>query len=238
EGEYILKVPICTSLLRSADNSCEISWLTCLLKDLQVQVPTPVPILCDNASTIALASNPIHHARTKHIEIDCHFVINKIKAGDIFTKGLSRALHYNRIKAWNSSYRELTNCRKNTFKTELTNLDSVLDRGEGIDTDVTIRSDVVRILQDIEKTEAMEVAQKAKIKWAVEGYENSKYRRKPRDILQEIDESLCGGEHTGSDWTGPPDRIKHVAGDVAGDEPESTPEYGYDGNRKSGVSDG
>nr|GFA84289.1 RNA-directed DNA polymerase, eukaryota [Tanacetum cinerariifolium] len=33
-----------------------------------------------------------------------------------------------RIKAWNSSYRELTNCRKNTLKTELTNLDSTLDR--------------------------------------------------------------------------------------------------------------
>nr|GFC99665.1 RNA-directed DNA polymerase, eukaryota [Tanacetum cinerariifolium] len=47
--------------------------------------------------------------------------------------------------------------------------------GEGIDTDVTRRSDVVRILQDIEKTEAMEVAQKAKIKWAVVGDENSKY---------------------------------------------------------------
>nr|GFD10481.1 RNA-directed DNA polymerase, eukaryota, reverse transcriptase zinc-binding domain protein [Tanacetum cinerariifolium] len=80
-----------------------------------------------------------------------------------------------RIKAWNSSYRELTNYRKNTLKTELTNLDSVLDRGEGIDTDVTRRSDVVRILQDIEKTEAMEVAHKAKIKWTVEGDENSKY---------------------------------------------------------------
>nr|GEY79025.1 RNA-directed DNA polymerase, eukaryota, reverse transcriptase zinc-binding domain protein [Tanacetum cinerariifolium] len=71
--------------------------------------------------------------------------------------------------------KELTNCRKNTLKTELANLDSVLDRGEGIDTDVTRRSNVVRILQDIEKTEAMEVAQKAKIKWAVEGDENSKY---------------------------------------------------------------
>nr|GFA69439.1 RNA-directed DNA polymerase, eukaryota, reverse transcriptase zinc-binding domain protein [Tanacetum cinerariifolium] len=80
-----------------------------------------------------------------------------------------------RIKAWNSSYKELTNCRKNTFKTELINLDSFLDRGEGIVTDVTRRSDVVCILQDIEKTEAMEVAQKAKIKWAVEGDENSKY---------------------------------------------------------------
>nr|GEZ73764.1 RNA-directed DNA polymerase, eukaryota [Tanacetum cinerariifolium] len=91
-----------------------------------------------------------------------------------------------RIKVWNSSYRELTNCRKNTLKTELTNLDSVLDRGVGIDTDVTRRSDVVRILQDIEKTEAMEVAQKAKIKWAVEGGENSKYYHGAVDLKREV----------------------------------------------------
>ncbi|GKE20216.1 retrovirus-related pol polyprotein from transposon RE1, partial [Tanacetum coccineum] len=65
------------------DNTCEISWLTYLLKDLYIKRSTPVPIFCNNASTIALASNPIHHARTKHIEIDCHFVRNKIKAGDI-----------------------------------------------------------------------------------------------------------------------------------------------------------
>nr|GEX91982.1 RNA-directed DNA polymerase, eukaryota [Tanacetum cinerariifolium] len=61
-----------------------------------------------------------------------------------------------RIKAWSSSYRELVNYRKNTLKTELTNLDLVLDIGEGINTDVTKRSDVVRILQDIKKTEAIE----------------------------------------------------------------------------------
>nr|GEW26114.1 ribonuclease H-like domain-containing protein [Tanacetum cinerariifolium] len=105
-----------------ADNSCAnpvlilkdlqgvgTSLISCFLKDLQVSVPTPAPILCDNASTIALDSNPIHHARTKHIKIGCHFIRNKIKAGDIlplfvpskfqvadiFIKSLSRALHYN-----------------------------------------------------------------------------------------------------------------------------------------------
>ena len=92
-----------------ADCTCELSWLKCLLQDLHVQVPTPTLVMCDNASTIALASNPIHHARSKHIEIDCHFVRDKVKQGqiapcfvpskfqvaDILTKGLSRALHFN-----------------------------------------------------------------------------------------------------------------------------------------------
>ncbi|GJT85353.1 retrovirus-related pol polyprotein from transposon TNT 1-94 [Tanacetum coccineum] len=92
-----------------ADSTCEISWLKSLLVDLQVTVPTPSLVMCDNVSTIAFANNPIHHARTKHIEIDCHFVRDKIRQGhispcfvpskfqlaDILTKGLSRVLHYN-----------------------------------------------------------------------------------------------------------------------------------------------
>ncbi|GJY24970.1 retrovirus-related pol polyprotein from transposon TNT 1-94 [Tanacetum coccineum] len=48
---------------------------------LQIFTSTLVPILCDNQSSIALAANPVQHARTKHIEIDCHFVREKIKAG-------------------------------------------------------------------------------------------------------------------------------------------------------------
>ncbi|GJU39740.1 homogeneously-staining region [Tanacetum coccineum] len=92
-----------------ADCTCEITWLQCLFKDLQVHTPTPTHIFCDNGSTIALASNPVHYARTKHIEIDCHFVRDKIKnkqvicifipsrlqAADVLTKGLPKALHYN-----------------------------------------------------------------------------------------------------------------------------------------------
>nr|GEU33820.1 hypothetical protein [Tanacetum cinerariifolium] len=46
--------------------TCELSWLTCLFQDLQLQVNQPITILCDNASSIALASNPVQHARTKH----------------------------------------------------------------------------------------------------------------------------------------------------------------------------
>ncbi|GJR09037.1 retrovirus-related pol polyprotein from transposon TNT 1-94 [Tanacetum coccineum] len=65
-----------------ADSTCEISWLKSLLLDLQVTVPT-LMVMCDNVSTIALANNPIHHARTKHIEIDCDFVREKIRQGQI-----------------------------------------------------------------------------------------------------------------------------------------------------------
>ncbi|GJQ96618.1 retrovirus-related pol polyprotein from transposon RE1 [Tanacetum coccineum] len=66
-----------------ADCTCEITWLLSLLQDLQIQPPKPIPIYCDNQSSIDLASNPIQHARTKHIEIDCHFVREKIKSGHI-----------------------------------------------------------------------------------------------------------------------------------------------------------
>ncbi|GJS67753.1 retrovirus-related pol polyprotein from transposon TNT 1-94 [Tanacetum coccineum] len=50
--------------------TCELTWLLCLFRNLKVNIPTPMNILCDNESAKALASNPIQHARTKHIELD------------------------------------------------------------------------------------------------------------------------------------------------------------------------
>ncbi|GKE49579.1 cysteine-rich receptor-like protein kinase 8 [Tanacetum coccineum] len=45
-----------------ADCPCKITWLKCLFKDLKLRVQGPIPIYCDNSSTIAHASNPIQHA--------------------------------------------------------------------------------------------------------------------------------------------------------------------------------
>ncbi|GKA85921.1 cysteine-rich receptor-like protein kinase 8 [Tanacetum coccineum] len=64
-----------------ADATCEVSWLKCLFKNLGITTLSPTTIYCDNASAIALASNPVQHARTKHIEIDCHFVRDEIRQG-------------------------------------------------------------------------------------------------------------------------------------------------------------
>jgi hypothetical protein len=86
-----------------AVTTAELFWIRMLLKELCVFLPTPPILWCDNVSALALASNPIYHARTKHIEVDYHFIREKVlhgdivlkfistldQAADIFTKGLS-----------------------------------------------------------------------------------------------------------------------------------------------------
>ncbi|KAK2980817.1 hypothetical protein RJ640_020469 [Escallonia rubra] len=53
-------------------------WLRQLLRDLDVFLPQPVVVYCDNVSATYLAKHPVFHARTKHIEIDFHFVREKV----------------------------------------------------------------------------------------------------------------------------------------------------------------
>ena len=48
--------------------------------ELGFRQPGPMPMHCDNQSAIYIAQNPVFHERTKHIEIDCHFV------RDVWTK--------------------------------------------------------------------------------------------------------------------------------------------------------
>jgi hypothetical protein len=76
-----------------------------LFKELKVFLSTAPILRCDNLSALALASNPVCHARTKHIEVDYHFIREKVlnrdvllkfistgdQIADIFTKGLSSA---------------------------------------------------------------------------------------------------------------------------------------------------
>ena len=64
-----------------AMTTCELQWLTFLLKDLGIPYIELTTLFCDNQSTIQIASNPIFHERTKHIEIDCHIFREKITAG-------------------------------------------------------------------------------------------------------------------------------------------------------------
>uniref|UniRef100_A0A803MYU8 Reverse transcriptase Ty1/copia-type domain-containing protein n=1 Tax=Chenopodium quinoa TaxID=63459 RepID=A0A803MYU8_CHEQI len=61
--------------------SSEVAWSVRLLEELGVQNLKPVTLHCDNQSAIHIAKNPVHHERTKHIEIDVHFTRDKVLEG-------------------------------------------------------------------------------------------------------------------------------------------------------------
>uniref|UniRef100_A0A2N9HX12 Reverse transcriptase Ty1/copia-type domain-containing protein n=1 Tax=Fagus sylvatica TaxID=28930 RepID=A0A2N9HX12_FAGSY len=66
-----------------ADTTTELLWLRWLLQDLGIDCSTTVPIHCDNRSAIQIAHNDVFHERTKHIEIDCHFVRHHLLQGTL-----------------------------------------------------------------------------------------------------------------------------------------------------------
>jgi hypothetical protein len=86
-----------------AHGICELLWLKILLKELGYDCNESMSLYCDNKAAINIAHNPVQHDRTKHIEIDRHFIKEKLRAGlicipyvksgeqlaDILTKGVS-----------------------------------------------------------------------------------------------------------------------------------------------------
>ena len=86
---------------------CEVMWLKQLLKDLGLKCLGQTPVHCDNQAALAIAANPVHHEKTKHVDIDCHFIRDKTTEGvitptyipskqqlaDVFTKLLPTQQH-------------------------------------------------------------------------------------------------------------------------------------------------
>ncbi|WVZ56685.1 hypothetical protein U9M48_007179 [Paspalum notatum var. saurae] len=58
----------------AANGVAEASWLRQLLAKLHSPLPKRTLVYCDNDSAVYLSTNPVQHQRTKHVEIDLHFV--------------------------------------------------------------------------------------------------------------------------------------------------------------------
>ncbi|XP_019450640.1 PREDICTED: uncharacterized protein LOC109352909 [Lupinus angustifolius] len=61
-----------------ASTSCELQWITYLMQSLQIVYTSPALLYCDNTSACHIANNNVFHERTKHIEIDCHVVRERL----------------------------------------------------------------------------------------------------------------------------------------------------------------
>jgi hypothetical protein len=84
----------------------ESCWVRQILQELHRPIHHATIVYCDNVSAVYMSANPVHHRRTKHIELDIHFVREKVAIGDvrvlhvpsssqfadIFTKGLPTLL--------------------------------------------------------------------------------------------------------------------------------------------------
>jgi hypothetical protein len=57
--------------------TAELYWLRMLFRELRLQLTIPPTLWCDNLGALSLASNPVNHAPTKHIEVDYHFTREK-----------------------------------------------------------------------------------------------------------------------------------------------------------------
>ena len=68
--------------------TCELSYLTYLLKDLQVPNPKPTNLHYDNQTILHIVVNPIYHELTKHIKLECHITQERIKRREVKTTQL------------------------------------------------------------------------------------------------------------------------------------------------------
>ena len=65
---------------------CELKWIKNVLYTMGIDHQGPMNLFCDSRSALHIAANPVFHERTKHVELDCHFIRDDIQRGVVRTK--------------------------------------------------------------------------------------------------------------------------------------------------------
>ncbi|CAL1378802.1 unnamed protein product [Linum trigynum] len=69
----------------------EIIWLRWLLSELGAPQFGPTSLYCDNQAALHIATNPVFHERTKHVEMDCYFIREHVQSHDISPRKIATA---------------------------------------------------------------------------------------------------------------------------------------------------
>ena len=72
-----------------ANTTCEVVWLLGMLRDLHVTHQGPALLYYDNQAALHIVANPVYHERSKHIELVCHFMRERIQLGVLKTMHVS-----------------------------------------------------------------------------------------------------------------------------------------------------
>jgi hypothetical protein len=96
-----------------ANATAEVMWVQTLLTELGISHPMAARLWCDNMGATYLSANPVFHARTKHIEVDYHFVrerlarrlleIKFIPAGNQVADGFTKPLTVCQLEAFRNN---------------------------------------------------------------------------------------------------------------------------------------
>lgn len=78
--QHVVSRSSCESEYLALSNlTAELLWIRSLLKEINYPQLNASIIWCDNLNAISLAYNPVLHAKTKHVELDVHFIIDKVQ---------------------------------------------------------------------------------------------------------------------------------------------------------------
>ncbi|PNY13707.1 putative copia-type protein, partial [Trifolium pratense] len=130
-----------------AHTTAELTWITYLLQDIDVSLPRAPQLFCDNISALHMSVNPVFHARTKHIELDYHFVREKVAMGalvtrytptssqiaDVFTKPLAKDSFFkfrSKLGVYPSPPTSLRGYDKEPNQNQLIGVDSMINKDE------------------------------------------------------------------------------------------------------------